>query len=143
MMDVKAVTPLGVASLAISTVVAPTVAWLVKNASSLLTANLQVDLHVKELRGEVDKLKSTSTSHEQRIAKVEDAICSIRESAQRGDEQYAAIILKLESIPRITTMLETFQTAIAAIVPRSELEARLASAERRIVMVEEDVRRHP
>ena len=38
------------------------------------------------------------------------------------------------------TIVESFQSAIAVIVPRTEVDARLKSAEDRLRMVEQDIR---
>lgn len=155
------VSPLGLASLLVTTVLAPATGWLIRNAAKLLKkqtlnesrirdlrsefAKLQTDAvkaeTVRELRSEVSKLGLAATKVDARVTKVEDAICAIEKSSVRSDQQYETIMGKLEQLSRVTALLETFSVQIAAIVPRTEVDARLGNAEHRIQMVEQDVRK--
>jgi hypothetical protein len=51
---------------------------------------------------------------------------------QRSGEQFTAIMGKLEQLPRVMALLESYAQTLQSIVPRHEVEARLHNAEERL-----------
>lgn len=120
-------------------IIIPVVGWAYSKGSDLITRFNRHELcfreheaHVKERLKELDSLKASDSKNDGRFSKVEDAICHIRESLERVDNQFQTIISKLEQLPRIATLLESHAKDIDNFVPRREIESRLKATEDRL-----------
>jgi predicted nuclease with TOPRIM domain len=134
------ITPLGVISLSISTVIAPFVAWLVRGGSRLIKRTTRMEVRFDERMKDLDALMEASKGTDARLIRVEDAIVDIRSASQRMDEQYAAIMGELKVLARVATLIDSLTLTVSQIVPRNEVEARLKSTEARLSLVETDIR---
>ncbi len=130
----------GVLYFGLTTILLPVVGWLLTNGIRGIKAHTVLDLKVRDACNAIADLKTHHQANDSRLARVEDAIVGIRESSQRRDEQFAAITVKLDQLPRLTALLEGLSQSAQAIVPRSEVDSRLQAAEARLVLLERDVR---
>lgn len=90
---------------------------------------------------DVEALKESGKATDGKITRVEDAIIDIRAAVQRSDEQFTAIMAELKVLPTVIAKLETFSVAIAAIVPRNEVDSRIQATEHRLSLIEQrDIR---
>ncbi len=134
------VTPLGVLSLAISTVIAPTVGWMVRTGSRMAKQLDTIEARFDERMKDLDHLQHEAKGTDVRLIKVEDAIVDMRSASQRADEQYARIMQELKTLTRVDTLIDQILLAVGQIVPRAEIESRLRANEDKIERVDRDVR---
>ena len=128
--------PLGGVLSLLGTVVISVCGYLWMNGTKLLKKFNRIDLRVKDVCKDVDALKDQCKTADNRLIKIEDAISDIRSAAQRSDEQFKIITVKLETLIVGQAKLEETTKATAAIVPRQEVEARLKAHEDRLQAVE-------
>lgn len=130
------VTPLGIIALTINVVVAPLVAWLVKSGRKVARKITVQGVRLNAMENQVNRLQNISDAAEPRLARLETAICNIERAAEASKDQHAAVMQELKQLPRLATMLELYSTAIAAIVPRNEVDSRVKAVEDRLTRVE-------
>lgn len=111
----EAPTPLSVISTIITTVIAPVVAWLVGSASRLVKRVNILDARFRERMKDLDRIIETHETHTVRLTKVEEAIVAIQQQQVRNDAQYDAINQKLEQLPRVVALLESYAERLRAI----------------------------
>ncbi len=144
-------TTLGVASAIATGIIAPLTVWLVQgtfksikkaNALNIKFVEHKKDTEAKlsDVRKDVDVLKESCKTSDTRLVRVEDAIVDIRAAVQRSDEQFTAIMVELKQLPRVMALMESFGQSIGLIVPRAEVESRIGAAEKRLSLVEQDIR---
>lgn len=88
----------------------------------------------------IAELERSCNTNDTRVDKLEALIQQVLNSDQRRDEQFSSISKRLEDLPSISTMLHVLTTRADTIVPRTEVDKTMSNIEKRIEMLELDVR---
>ncbi len=140
MLEGVALTPGMTVSTALYALLIPVVGWLVTNGVKTLKAFTMIDAKVRDNCESIKSLEKSHATTDARIAKLDEAIHTIKDAAQRKDEQFLLITTKLDQLPALATMMNVLTQSAQAIVPRTEVESRMRAAEGRLEMLEHDVR---
>jgi uncharacterized coiled-coil protein SlyX len=121
-------------------ILGPIVGWIAKSGLDLSRRQTELEQNVATQADDLKAYKNSLAETPTRLTKVEDAIVRIDASMAKNESQFAAIMAKLESVSRLTAMMDMYTSMIQGVVPRAEVEARVKSVEDRLRQVESDVR---